>query len=255
MESGVMKMENNTIADMPDFLNTRLGKEIIKSGDAVNQPTSEVLPSPEDEEIKTEEYQPHPYANMFPMMRDEDFNALVASISKDGLEEHIVKYEGKILDGRNRHAACIKAGVEPVSDEYEEDDPFGFVLRKNLHRRQLQTSQRAMVAAKMANLKIGQRADEVSGTSIEVAAKTLNIGKASVERAKSVLASGDEELIEAVESGEKTVSAAANEIAAPSTSAASLPEGERQSQRLFKLWNKTGDEGQVLFLEAIGATT
>jgi hypothetical protein len=53
---------------------------------------------------------------------------------------------------------------------------------------------RAMVAAKLANLKDGQRSDEVSGTSIEVAAEKLNVGRTSVERAKKVQAKGDPDL-------------------------------------------------------------
>ena len=66
-----------------------------------------------------------------------------------------------------------------------------------------------MIAARLANLRDGQRADEVAGTSIEVAATRLNVGRASVERARIVYASGDPDLVQAVKSGELSVAGAA----------------------------------------------
>ncbi len=119
----------------------------------------------------------------------------------------------------------------------------------------MQVSQRALIAARMANLGNGQRADEVSGTSIEVAAKIFGIGRASVERAKSLLTSGDDELIKNVASGKVSVSAATSQLAhANKTATPPISNGEIESKRLLKLWNKTGEEGQTLFLDGIGAT-
>ena len=94
--------------------------------------------------------QNHSFANIFPMMRDEEFKQLVDSIKKYGLHHSIVTYEGKILDGRNRYAACMKAGVEPHYIEYDGDDPLGYVERSNLHRRHLNQVQQATVVAKLA---------------------------------------------------------------------------------------------------------
>jgi hypothetical protein len=209
----------------------------------------------EPESAGQPDLKPYPFAEMFPRMQGKDFDDLVTSIKEDGQEEPIVTYDGSILDGRNRYAACIEAKVEPKFNEYEGNDPLGYVLRKNLHRRQLQISQRAMVAAKMADLNIGQRADEVSGTSIDVAAKALSIGRASVDRAKSVLACGNVDLINAVECGEISVSAAAKQVNEPADPVEVIPEGERQCQKLQKLWSCTGDEGRELFRKAIEATT
>ena len=235
-------------------------EEIVNSGNTDNHPAPDISPSTETDDVGTGEMQPHPYADMFPMMTGEDFDALVASIKEHKLEEPIIKYKGEILDGRNRYAACNKAGVKPEFEEYGKDDPLGFVLRKNLHRRQLQTSQRAMIAAKMANLPQGgdHKSDDFKtsndGLKIEAAAKFLNVSPKTVERAKAVLTCDDGELIKAVESGEMSVSAAAKQLAEPPAPVENLSEGKIQSQRLVKLWTKTGDEGQALFLEAIGAT-
>lgn len=56
-----------------------------------------------------------------------------------------------------------------------------------------------MAAAKLANLKDGQRADRVQGTPIGAAASMLNVGRKSVERARKVRDKGTPELVEAVE--------------------------------------------------------
>jgi hypothetical protein len=89
----------------------------------------------------------HPFANIFPLLVGPEFNAMVESIREKGLLEDIIKLDGKILDGRNRARACRVAGVEPTYSDYTGDDPLGFVLAKNVTRRQLTTSQRADAAA------------------------------------------------------------------------------------------------------------
>lgn len=48
----------------------------------------------------------HPVACIFPMMDDASLHELADDIKKHGQYEPIMLYEGKILDGRNRSAAC-----------------------------------------------------------------------------------------------------------------------------------------------------
>ncbi len=85
-------------------------------------------------------------AGLFPLIDGDEFNDLAADIAAHGLREPIVLYDGAILDGRNRYAACLSAGVAPRFVEYDGDDALAFVLSLNLHRRHLNQSQKAALA-------------------------------------------------------------------------------------------------------------
>ena len=58
-------------------------------------------------------------------------------------------YEGKILDGRNRWAACQIAGVEPKTKEYTGDEPTAFAVSMNDRRRHMNKGALAAVAAEL----------------------------------------------------------------------------------------------------------
>jgi hypothetical protein len=66
-----------------------------------------------------------------------------------------------------------------------------------------------MVAAKLATLRDGQRADLVEGLPIGRASALLNVGERTVARAREVQEHGTPELVSAVERGAVSVSAAA----------------------------------------------
>ena len=90
----------------------------------------------------------HRYANLFPMMTEEESNSLAANIRAHGLREKIWLFQGKILDGRNRYRACQKAGVAPRFQEFTgtEEEALQAVLSWNLERRHLNQGQKAMIA-------------------------------------------------------------------------------------------------------------
>jgi ParB-like chromosome segregation protein Spo0J len=162
----------------------------------------------------------HEVANIFPQMNGEPFKLLVADIKANGLREEIWTHEGKIIDGRNRYRACEEAGVEPRCRTWDGNGSLvAFVVSLNLHRRHLSESQRAMVAAKIANWKVGENQYREEGGSIDLpsspavsnaqAAALLNVSEPSVKRAKRVRAQGVPELVEAVEKGALSVNAGA----------------------------------------------
>lgn len=160
--------------------------------------------------VMTERYRVHPAAALFPMLDGAELAELARDIEEHGLIEPIVVHNGELLDGRNRLAACQLAGVEPTEREWEGDpsEVVAWVLSKNLHRRHLSTSQRALVAARLATLQVGanQHAETPSQTE---AAELLGVGRSSVQDARAVLESGDDELVRQVEQGELPVSRAA----------------------------------------------
>jgi N6-adenosine-specific RNA methylase IME4/ParB-like chromosome segregation protein Spo0J len=174
----------------------------------------------------------HPLANIFPLVEDAEFDELVADIREHGLHEPIVVYEDKVLDGRNRLRACVAAGVEPAFIPYTGDDPISYVVSLNLRRRHLNESQRAMVAAKLATLRDGQRADLVEGLPIGKASALLNVGERSVARAREVIDHGAPELVSAVERGAVSVSAAADVATQPTEDQREIvARGEREILR------------------------
>lgn len=172
----------------------------------------------------------HEIANIFPLLKDDELADLAQDIKANGLLQPIVTYQGKILDGRNRYNACLMVGVYPEFDELNEDitAPLDYVIALNLKRRHLDESQRGMIAAKIETYKQGRPGKDANlhdKISREQAAEMLNVSPRTVASAAKVLDDGIPELIEAVEGGDISVSAAA-EIA-------KLPQ-EEQQERILK---------------------
>lgn len=101
----------------------------------------------------------HRLSQLFPLLEGGEFDELVEDVRRHGVREAIWLYEEKILDGRNRQRAAAVAGFPCPTRTYDGDDPLGFVISLNLKRRHLDTSQRAMVAARLANMRQGERTD------------------------------------------------------------------------------------------------
>lgn len=153
----------------------------------------------------------HELANVFPMLPDAELEALAADIQANGLWHDITTYQGKILDGRNRYAACVLADVEPRFTEYTGDNPVAFVVSENIARRHLDESQRAMCAARLATMGEGRpnKTASIDAVSQPRAAEMLNVSRPSVQRAAQVIEHGIPELIQAVDRGDMAVSRAA----------------------------------------------
>lgn len=236
----------------------------------------------------------HQYAELFPLIEGGDFDALYEDVREHGVRDQIVVLDGAILDGRNRYRVleqlCETGEVlgagwghragEPLDRDHllpdhawfrkfnraVDGDPLSWVISKNLKRRHLDEGQRAMVAAKLANLGHGgtRRGDQAANLPLDPApyhrpdpdgigaraaagkpsdapdsrmtqadaAKLLNVSERSVRSAKAVQQQGVPELQHAVEQGEIAVSAAEKIArlpvdAQPEAVAKALPNGAR----------------------------
>lgn len=91
----------------------------------------------------------HPAAQFFPLMGSEEFESFKADIAKNGMHEPIWMCEGRILDGRNRFAACQALGIEPEFRTYTGSSPIAFAWSLNGERRHLTNAQRSAIGVEM----------------------------------------------------------------------------------------------------------
>lgn len=160
------------------------------------------------------------------MMERDDLEALAVDIKEHGQRLPIMLYEGKILDGRNRYAACEIAEVEPVFDTLPDDtDPVAYVASMNDLRRHLTASQRAMFADKhrehleeqakermLAGKKVNPPEtlpEGKKGDSRDQAGKVVGVSGRTMDKAKKVREQGHKKLVNAVELGRIDVTNAA----------------------------------------------
>jgi len=174
----------------------------------------------------------HPAAEIFPMLNAEELDALALDIKANGLQQPIVVWEGLLLDGRNRLAACAICGVEPSFKQYEGNSPVTFVISANIKRRQLDASQRACVAVELepmfaveakkrsliANAKGGRSKCKVispytkqAPQARDLAADVVGVGNQLVTRAKAIRAA-DPEAFERIKAGSVTVNEVQQEM-------------------------------------------
>lgn len=152
----------------------------------------------------------HPASQLFQMLPAEKLADLAEDIRQHGQREPIwLHRDGLIIDGRNRWMACRKAGVEPKTQVFQgtDEEILPFVLSLNLHRRHLDESQRAMVAARIKSLNLDSTAEQAS--------QVMNVSRAATFQAQRVQDSGTPELAAAVDAGKIPVSVAAKIASAP----------------------------------------
>ena len=173
-------------------------------------------------------YEAHRLASMIPEMTPEQYASLVEDIGENGLREPITLYEGAILDGRHRQRAVEDLAergvtVKPQYREFEGDAgaAFRYVVSLNLHRRHLEFSQRAALAALYKRslqesgavkhggdrTKQGVKFDALTGEAREVAAKKFNVSAGVVTEAEQVYEAAPDLFEQMVEGGETLQSA------------------------------------------------
>jgi len=103
----------------------------------------------------------HPTSNIFPLMDNKEYETFKADIASIGLLQPICLHpDGRILDGRNRYKACLELGIEPRFETWNAQGSLVmFVISMNLHRRHLNSSQKAVIAMEIEPI-LAQEAKE-----------------------------------------------------------------------------------------------
>jgi ParB-like chromosome segregation protein Spo0J len=164
---------------------------------------------------------PHPLSEIFPPMEVEGLARLAADIKATRLKEPIWLHEGKILDGNNRYRACLKLYYPFKDTDFRQfdpatqGDPLAFVVSANLHRRHLNESQRAAIAARLVTSKLGSNRYNMPSVTNEQAAKLLGVSEATVKIAKAVVDKAAPEIMEKVQKGEVRLGAVSQIIKKP----------------------------------------
>jgi len=171
----------------------------------------------------------HEAANLFPLLEGKELDDFIADIKENGCLEPVELFEGKILDGRNRYRACESLGAECPSVAWSGDNPIAYVISKNLHRRHLTTSQKAMIGDKAREL-FDERAKERQADSArrnqpqslkvvtlppsekskarDEAGKAVGVSGSLMDHARNVRKRGEPEIVKAVEEGRLAVTKA-----------------------------------------------
>jgi protein gp37 len=156
-------------------------------------------------------FEQHPLSALFPAMPAQEFAQLRADIAKHGLRQPVTIYDRKVIDGWHRCRACSETGTQITTVEFtgDEREALAYVLSANLARWHLSTSDRALIAARLAPLKQGERKrSHLTPLKIGEAANALAVSPGSVTRARKLLERGNPELIARVQSHELSVSKA-----------------------------------------------
>lgn len=190
----------------------------------------------------TKPYPHHPYAEVFPLRDGQPLVELSDHMKKHGQKERIVLFEKKVLSGRRRQLAAIRAGLEPLYREFgsrPEDgtDPLEFAFSDYYRRDDLSLAEKAIAAANYANLKKGdnQHAKDAPSPNKEnpvgpegpttgegaapvgqkEASKKFGVPVRTIKRAKAVIEKGVPELQAAMKDEKVTVTDAASIVSEP----------------------------------------
>lgn len=176
-----------------------------------------------------------PVCNLFPQHTENEAVALGEDIKANGQKFPILRFEGKIIDGRGRYRACKLVGVEPWIEDWEGErkDLIRFVVSVNLHRRHLNETQRASVGARLAAiLRESPAADMRQGRASEQAAEIMNVSTRLVEYAAKAQEKGTPELVAAMDRGEMPATKAAKlSVQSPAEQARAINDEAKRARK------------------------
>jgi hypothetical protein len=129
---------------------------------------------------------PHPICLLMPSADEDELESLIADIRAHGLLDPIVLFEERILDGRNRAAACEAAGVAPRYVEFHgaREEALMFVVSHNLKRRHLTKQAIADTLVEAEDFNLDYELGELAASDIKMSAANADI-LMSAERPKT----------------------------------------------------------------------
>lgn len=158
-------------------------------------------------------------------LSEEEYNALEASILKDGVEDPLKVWNGILVDGHNRLEICKKHGIEnfPVKEKRfgSKSDAMEWIIDNQKGRRNLTLSQlvkcyekvREQVAKEAKERQLSNLKQNADGSNLtprtdnkktaEKIAEKIGVSKNTYKAAREVVAHGTPEEIERLDKGGK----------------------------------------------------
>lgn len=156
----------------------------------------------------------HSLSAAFPAMQLSEYESLLESIAAIGLQNPIVLFEGKVIDGWHRYCACMDSGTSIKTIELSSSaDPQSFVIAQNKERRHLTSSQLATAAIKVyewlkdgvnSGLQTASVPSTEAKSSKEIAA-IAGVSESYINKAKAIETKATDEVKAKVASGEMSL--------------------------------------------------
>lgn len=135
-------------------------------------------------------FEPHPFSKAFRKHTEAEILELSEDIKINGQRQRGIIYEGLLLDGNGRQAACIKAGIEFSWKEFEgnQERAINEVKSLNLCRKHLTDDERACAAAEILKLypktnQFNAVKNGLHGRMLPKIAKEMNLSQKKVRHA------------------------------------------------------------------------
>jgi N6-adenosine-specific RNA methylase IME4/ParB-like chromosome segregation protein Spo0J len=170
----------------------------------------------------------HPFAGLFDLLSARELADLSENIAAHGQREPVMIHRNMILDGRNRYRACRLKGLPVRYEQFPgtNDEALDYVVSKNVYRRHLSSSQRALAMASYeeyrhggkrrnlvfqdANWHLGDSSPSPLPPTRAELAERGHVSERQIARAAVVRDHGAPELNAAVRTGEIAASTAAD---------------------------------------------
>lgn len=146
------------------------------------------------------QYEVHPAAAIFPLIKEQEFGDLITDIAANGLLEPIVLHNGLVVDGRNRLRACERLNIEPTFVQFDGTDAeiYGFIISKNVRRRHMDKTEAAFLAVQLLKMQAEAQGAARTKKQLVETSQAVKLAPRTTFYAESVVEKGSEALLAAV---------------------------------------------------------